>query len=78
MLGSRLGVRDLYPPAVPRFQLVLSPSGEALAPVELPRTDWRVGSIIRIEGEGPNLRVVDRINTHDPEVFAILVVELAA
>lgn len=57
------------------FQLVMD--DEALGPVELPRPDWPIGSVIyRPPGE-PNLRVIDVIPTDNVEQFTILVVEEA-
>ena len=49
--------------------------GEVLGAMTFSPPDWPPGSII-YRGEGPNLRVVDRIEPDDPEHhFAILVVE---
>jgi hypothetical protein len=59
---------------VTHFQLV-TVDGEALGAVELSRPDWPDGSIIYRGGGASNLRVVDRIARHDPEVFTVLVVE---
>ena len=59
---------------MPHFQLVTT-DGEALGAIELGRPDWPGGSIIYRGGDVPNVRVVDRIDTADPEVFTMLVVE---
>jgi len=59
--------------AVPHFQLVTT-DGDVLGAVELARPDWPVGSIIH-RGLEPNLRVVDVIESDDPEQFHVLVVE---
>jgi hypothetical protein len=58
---------------VPHFQLV-TVDGDSLGPVELARPEWPPGSII-YRGDEPNLRVVDRIESSDPELYTVLVVE---
>jgi hypothetical protein len=60
---------------MPRYALV-TPDGDALGAVHLGRPDWPDGSII-YRGNQPNLRVVGRIDTDNPEEFTVLVVEEA-
>jgi len=43
-------------------------------PDELGRPDWPPGSVIYRGGDEPNLRVIDRIDGDDPEMFDVLVV----
>ena len=51
----------------------MTDDGEALGAHELPSHDWPIGSVIHRE-TGPDLRVVDFIDTEDVEMFAILIV----
>jgi hypothetical protein len=61
---------------VPHFQLVTA-DGEALGAVELAGHDWQAGHLISTGKGQPNLRVVDRVESDDPETCTILVVEEA-
>jgi hypothetical protein len=59
---------------VPTFNLIAA-DGEVLGPVELGRPDWPIGSVIYTGRGEPNLRVVDRLYSDDPEEFTALMVE---
>ena len=65
---------------MPRFQIVTT-DGDALGPVELDRPDWPAGSVIRTGRGEPNLRVLRHLEVDgdedDPELFTVLIVELA-
>jgi hypothetical protein len=59
---------------VPHFQLVTK-EGEALGPVELNGPDRKAGQVIYTGTGQPNLRIVNRVESDDPETYRILVVE---
>ena len=56
------------------FAVVLA-DGEPLGAIGLRRADWPAASVIWRGGDKSNLRVVDVIPSHHPEVFDVLVVE---
>jgi len=60
---------------MPTFQIIRE-DGEVLGPRHLGRPDWPDGSIIYTGSDGPDLRVVGRIEADDAEhTFEVLVVE---
>ncbi len=60
---------------MPHFAL-LTVDGESLGAIELGRHDWPPSCVI-YRGVDGNLRVVDYIESYDPEKFTVLVVEPA-
>jgi hypothetical protein len=59
---------------MPHFQIVTT-DVEALGPMELSRPDWPPGSTIYRGDNGPNLRVVDVLETDNPEEYTIVIVQ---
>jgi len=60
---------------MPHYTIVTK-AGESLGAFRLNGQDWKPGMTIH-RGAGDSLRVLDVLETDDPEVFAILKVEPA-